>query len=204
MSDSGDNIWTVLSSLAWPVGIGVVAFAFRDKIFAACDELIGKLRAAKEIKIGSLELKGEYFAPKGHTKIAGNDRAQVDAKSGDLEARESIYKSSRYLMLAHKIRPATIAGQKFDISIFLVRKMRSNVSTADFSEIESVEYYLGNFFGEGKFGSKFVVRDPQNGFAMKTSAYGPPLCVATINFRDGQKAIVSRFLDFEMGDVFLT
>ena len=202
MSDNSDNIWTLLSSLAWPGMIGIAAFIFKNQISYLLDELVKKFKSAREVKIGNFELKGIYFEPKGHTSIGGNEKAQVNATKVEKDAREKIYESSRFLLLSHKIRPSTLKGQKYDLSIFLVRKTRQGASTAEFSDVQSVEYYLGDFFGEGEFGSKFIVKDSKDGFAMKTSAYGPPLCNATINFNDGRSAVVSRFLDFEMGDVF--
>jgi hypothetical protein len=202
VSDNSDNIWTLLSSLAWPGMIGIGAFTFKKQISSVFDELVKKFKSAREVKIGNFELKGIYFEPKGHSTISGNEKAQIKATKEDKETRERIYESSRFLMLSHKIRPSTLKGQEYDLSVFLVRKTRHGASTAQFSDVQSVEYYLGDFFGEGKFGSKFIVKDSKDGFAMKTSAYGPPLCKATINFNDGKSAVVSRFLDFEMGDVF--
>lgn len=42
------------------------------------------------------------------------------------------------------------------------------------------------------------MRTPDNGFAMTTSEYGSPLCVAKIHFHDGEVAENYRNLDFEI------
>ena len=83
MSDTHDNIWTLLSSLAWPGMIGVVAFAFRNQLRSVLDELVKKFRSAREVKIGNFELKGIYFEPKGHSAISGNNKDQVSATEVD-------------------------------------------------------------------------------------------------------------------------
>ena len=105
-------------------------------------------------------------------------------------------------MLTHRIRPSKKEGQEFDISIFLIRKPSKIIQSAKFKDVEYVEYYLGKYFGGKPRGAKFIVKNPSNGFAMTTSAYGPPLCIAKIHFRDGNIAETYRFLDFEMQGAF--
>ena len=197
-----DNIWSLLSALPWPVAVVGIAYNFRKQLSEIAESLVEKFKRATKVKIGALELEGQYFDPKGSAKIDGNIRSEIAASKEENDQRENIYKNSRYLMLAHKIAPSLEKGQKFDVSIFLVRKTRSGVNAANFDDVEEVSYYLGSYFGQSKYGSKFVIRDPTNGFAMKTSAYGQALCIAEIKFRDGKKAEQYRFLDFSMGEIF--
>ena len=192
--------------MIWPAAIAGTAFYFRDQLAEITKSLVSKFQHATKVKIGVLELEGEYFDPKGAVKaiatISGNGRSESSASNTDETSREGIYKSARHLMLSHKIAPSKSKNQKYDISIFLVRKIRQGLTTADFDDVEEVSYYLGKMFGSGSNGSKFVVRHSDNGFAMKTSAYGEALCVAEIKFRDGEIVKQYRFLDFSMGEVF--
>jgi hypothetical protein len=61
------------------------------------------------------------------------------------------------------------------------------------NDIKEVEYYLGRYFGahRGEFGTKYVVQNGSDGFAVKLTAYGPSLCEARINFHDGTETTVT-------------
>jgi hypothetical protein len=208
MADTGDNIYTLLSSLAWPGSIAFAALIFKERVRKIADTLVERFKTATKVKIAVLELEGQYFAPKesaelpGQAKIAGNKRQVFAANKIDLANRLKIYEASKYILLGHKIAPSELRDQKYDVSVFLVRKTSSRHFTANFDTIERVTYYLGPYFGQSEFGSKFVVNDPSNGFAMKTSAHGEVLCTAEILFKDGSNANLQRFLDFSMGEVF--
>ena len=86
--------------------------------------------------------------------------------------------------------------------MFLTRKVRKGILNAEFSDVEAVEYYFGEHFGRREFGDIYHVTSPENGFAMTTSAYGEPLCVARILFKNGETGITSRYIDFEMSGAF--
>ena len=57
------------------------------------------------------------------------------------------------------------------------------------------EFFLGQYWGNrviaAMAGAQYI--------GITTSAYGPFLCVARVRFRDGGTAILSRYIDFEMG-----
>ena len=174
------------------------------------DAFSNKFENASEIKVGSIELKGPIVDPSTNSflnldtniPIEGNDYSKVKASVEEERARGQIYKDTRGLMLTHRIKPSKKKGQVFDISIFLIQKASKSNPPAKFQDVKFVEYYLGSMFGGGPNGSKFIVKETSNGFAMTTSAYGPPLCIAKIHFKDGEVAEASRFLDFEMQAVF--
>ena len=50
---------------------------------------------------------------------------------------------------------------------------------------------------KGEYGTKYIVENGTDGFAVKTNGYGPMLCEARIIFHDGTETTVSRYLDFE-------
>ncbi len=207
---SPSNLWDVLSALAWPVVLAALLFFYRHKLTELVDAFTAKFQTASHIKLGTVELKGPLVDPSEEGGVSagdglpfdGNEYSRVRATKKDMDARDAIYDSTRSLMLAHRIRPSKNPGQKYDISIFLVRKFSKNQTTARFNDVDHVEYYLGKWFGGKAYGSKYVVRTSDNGFAMTTSAYGSPLCVAKIHFHDGTMAETSRYLDFEMAPVF--
>ena len=196
--------------MAWPILIGTVFFFYRPNLTRLIDAFTAKFENADDIKVGSIELKGARMDPTsdgqisivGDVAIDGNDYATQAASLADRERRNELYDKTRSLMLAHRIRPSRKKGQTFDISIFLVRKSSKELTTARFQDVSYVEYYFGKMFGEKPNGGKFIVRTPDNGFAMTTSAYGSPLCVAKIHFQDGEVAETYRYLDFEMAEVF--
>ncbi len=200
MADSVDNYWTLLSSLVWPGSILAVGIIFKDQL----SRLIGAsalwVKGITEVKVGSIELKGVLIDPGGDIFDKTGETSRVPATKLEKENRNKIYNSSRNILLVHKIRPSTKKGQLFDISIYLIRKMNKGHPAARFNEIDYVEYYLGSYFGAGEFGSKYIIKNPDNGFAMQTSAYGGTVCVATVHFHDGEVSTLNRYIDFEMGN----
>lgn len=199
MSENGDNFWTLLSSLAWPGAILVGAALFRDQIKSGADAALSWANRASEVKIGSVELRGLRVDVSEAELKKSSDIARVKASIEDYQERVQLYRSIRNLMLVHRIRPSSVKGQKFDISVYIVRKVTKTSKAGRLNDVDRVEYYLGQWFGEGEFGSKYVVSDPSFGFAMRTSAYGSALCIAKIHFHDGKVSTLSRYLDFEMG-----
>lgn len=201
----GSNFWDVLSAMAWPAAIAALFVFYRPNLTRLIDAFTAKFERAADIKLGSIELKGARLDPSPNAPevaIDGNAYSREKASETDRSKRDKLYNSTRSLMLVHRIRPSAKQGQEFDISVFLVRKESEDNTTARFNDVDFVEYYLGRWFGGKPHGSKFVVRTPDNGFAMTTSAYGSPLCVAKIHFHDGEVAETYRYLDFEMQAVF--
>ena len=56
--------------------------------------------------------------------------------------------------------------------------------------------------GGGRHGSKFVVTSGNDQFAMTAQMYGSCLCLAEIEFHDGARVEIERYLDVEMAPVF--
>lgn len=198
------NFWDLLAAATWPAAIVLLLVFYRGHLSRLIEAFTEKFETATEVKLGTIELKSVVLdvGELPDVSIEGNDYSRRAATQAERDARYDIYNKTRSLMLAHRIRPSPKKGQKFDISIFLVRKTSKHNTTGRFNDIAFVEYYLGHYFGQKPHGDTFVVRTPENGFAMTTSAYGSPLCVARIHFHDGEVAETSRYLDFEMAQVF--
>ncbi len=207
---NGSNIYDLVSAFAWPAALILVAVIYKSKFSRLAEAFVQKFENAKDVKLGSIELKGpivdpatsDFCDPNDNVPITGNGYEKIAASKEERESRDAAYRSTKNLMLAHRIRPSSKEKQKFDISLFLVRKESKHAKTASYKDVVFVEYYLGSYFGEKPNGSKYLVKNPDNGFAMTISAYGSPLCIATIHFVDGTITETSRFLDFEMGAVF--
>lgn len=205
MSESS-NAWDAIVGLAWPFLIGGTVWWFRDEIRRVLVAISEKLESASELKLGGLELKGPPTDKFQELEFSGGrDYRREAATEQDELHRQRVYEDSRYFMLTHRIRPSKVKGQEFDISIYITKKVAARVdrySRYELVDIDRVEYYFGRYFGDKPHGSKFVVRNATDGFAITTSSYGPPLCVANVFFKDGHTCELSRYLDFEMRSVF--
>jgi hypothetical protein len=106
--------------------------------------------------------------------------------------RKELYRNHRDIFLAHVISPTSKTGQKFDVSIYLVRH-DSKTFPLDFSDVSLAEFFLGPFWG-----NKVFPAVKNDGFiGISTSAYGTFLCVCRVTFTDGYCTDVYRYIDFE-------
>ena len=163
----------------------------KDFIKTAITTLLNRLKHGAGVKIGSFELQGLKVV--AGSEIQNNHFQTTADKDGVREKeRASIYSAQRGAMLVHKIYKSQKDGQLYDILIYLIPKKECNII-----QVTSVDYYFGKFWHN----TIFTSTDRSNGFAIATSAYGPFLCTAKINFNDGTSETAYRFIDFEMGDV---
>ncbi len=164
-----------------------------DSLFikTAINSLLNRLKHGANVKIGSFELQGLKVT--GGNEI-NEDYFEVTNDVGELryKERDAIYKTQRGVMVVHKIFKSQKHGQIYDVLIYLIPHIGSNLI-----QVTSVDYYFGKMWG----GKVFNTRERSNGFAIATSAYGPFLCSAKINFNDGSNKTIFRYVDFEMGDV---
>jgi hypothetical protein len=189
-----------LSGLPWeklfPDILWIIFWIFillfsKNFIKSAITTLLDRLKHGAGVKIGSFELEGLKVVQGGG--IQKNHFKETSDKNGVREnERASIYSTHRGAMLVHKIYKSQKDGQLYDILIYLIPKKDCNII-----QVTSVDYYFGKFWDN----TIFTSTDRSNGFAIATSAYGPFLCTAKINFNDGNSETIYRFIDFEMGDV---
>jgi hypothetical protein len=175
----------------WIVFWLVIIFVTKDFIKSAITTLLNRLKHGAGVKIGSFELEGLKVSAGQEFQ---NNHFQTTSDSNSLREKEraNFYAEQRGAMLVHKIYKSQKDGQIYDILIYIIPKKNDNLI-----QVTSVEYYFGKFWGSQIFTSA----DRSNGFAIATSAYGPFLCTAKINFNDGKSATSYRFIDFEMGNV---
>jgi hypothetical protein len=113
------------------------------------------------------------------------------------KSRDEQKRSSRELYLVHVISPSRRGSGWFDIFVFIVGPRRARHSfPEDMADVLKAEFFLGRHWGN----KIFIVQNSGDGkrIGLATSAYGPTLCICRIHFRDGQMAVLSRYLDFEM------
>lgn len=105
--------------------------------------------------------------------------------------RRQIYRRARDMVLVHALQPSTKRNQKFDVFIYLRRRNRN-----DYDDIKTAEFFFGRHWGNkiftGERSGEYI--------GVRTSAYGPFLCLCKVTFTDGEVAMLYRYIDFEMGE----
>jgi len=101
--------------------------------------------------------------------------------------RDGKYESNRNLFLVHSLAPSTMAGQLFDIFIYLQRH-QSN----DLSDVLAAEFFLGRYWGN----QVFTIANKGGPIGITVSAYGEFLCVCRVQFTDGTEAFLDRYINF--------
>jgi len=111
--------------------------------------------------------------------------------------RVEIYKNNNNVFLAHTLRPSAKPGQTYDIAIYLIPHHSNDPKyyREGLEDIVGADFYMGP-----QFGSR-VIRVRNNGgrIGIVTSAFGPFLCICRVQFRDGTRTMLQRYIDFESG-----
>jgi hypothetical protein len=129
--------------------------------------------------------------------LSGESKVAVFDPIFEMEReREKIYRDNRFMVLVHELTPSSKPGFKYDISIYAKRHKRRGGSD-DIFDVVKAEFYFGKSFG----GQIFTGQRKGDVIGVTTSAYGTFLCICRITFEDGEKIMIHRFIDFEMGDV---
>ena len=186
------------SNFAWPLTlIGMVVW-FRKSIAELFGVIKRQINLGASVKYGDLELNGIKI--ENAQEISGDIFEIVGADQELLAQRDKIYAQQKNIFLVHRAIKTTEFHDKnglpiFDISLYLI----THKTYGALNDVKYVEYYLGKHFRTplSKYGMKFVVKNSKDGFAVRTTAYGPGLCEARIYFHDGTIAIVNRYMDFE-------
>jgi hypothetical protein len=114
------------------------------------------------------------------------------------QERTNEYQRTSGYMLVHVYRPSRTHGQKFDISIFIVRHQKGTPTPPqkNLSEIEKAEF----FFGESWGNKIFTVSGEDGFFAVRTHAWGTFLATCRVTFKSPNQTpmILHRYIDFSM------
>jgi hypothetical protein len=95
--------------------------------------------------------------------------------------------------LTHVIEPSVSPDQEYDVFIYLLPHKSHTLA-----EVEYAEFFLGHYWGNEVFREEPIGET----CGLRTSAYGPFLCTCRVQFKDGDVARLSRYIDFEMGRVW--
>jgi hypothetical protein len=115
------------------------------------------------------------------------------------DVRVAVYRENRNIFLAHTIRLSQKTGQLYDIAIYLIphRSNDPKHRRTDLSDIVEAEFFLGAYFDN----KVFRVKNRGGVIGITTSAYGPFLCTCKVSFADGERLMLNRYIDFEMGNL---
>ena len=186
-------VWGAVPSMIWAVAIALLVYWFKAEFKQLFSALVARLKSGSSIKLAGLEIGAASGLVATHGGFSNNDsQVGVYKDNGSREAhRNKLYGECRGVMLVHRLQHSTSDGQLYDVLIYLIPH-----KTTSFAGVSSVEYFFGSFWGDKVFPSQ----DRSRGFPIVTSAYGPFLCTAKVNFNDGTDVMLSRYIDFEMGN----
>jgi hypothetical protein len=159
---------------------------------------ISKLELPGGVKVETLNLP--YYAPASVVARTAKSPRMIHADAALQAAWNGALGNARGLFLVHILQPSKTAGQKYDISVYLMRDVRGDApnQVVGFDDVEKAEFY----FGEGWPGA-FPVNNEGGYIGVNTSAWGQFLAVCRVTFRAGadgerQAAVLHRYIDFEM------
>jgi hypothetical protein len=193
-----NNLLTALSGFAWPALVFAVGLYFRGEIKSLFLQFQRQLASGAALKWKDFEFRAIQIDPLDLRD--GSQYVQEPADKNFFDRRHKSYEENKNLFLVHRVRPSGQFHQfnrlpTYDITVYLL----SHKNFGHLNDVKEVQYYFGQHFGlkQSEYGTKFIVRNGIDNFAVRTNAYGPMLCEARIVFHDGTNTNVSRYLDFE-------
>jgi hypothetical protein len=113
----------------------------------------------------------------------------IDTVDQCIAHREQLYKDAKDVQMVHAMVPSKQDEGYWDILIYLVQHQSEKLI-----DVAYAEFFLGRYWGNKIF--KAVNED--NFVGILISAYGPTLCTCQVVFTNGDKVMLSRYIDFEM------
>ncbi|MEW1951961.1 pYEATS domain-containing protein [Terrabacter sp. NPDC080008] len=129
---------------------------------------------------------------------ADTDDARTDATPHPdwTKERTEVAARQRGVHIAHTVAPSNKRGQEFDLYVYLVGWRRDRFGNPnDLSDIAFAEFYMGPAWGD----TVIRVEGRKSKIGFRTASHAPALCLCRVTFTDGYQAVMSRYLDFEMG-----
>lgn len=199
------DLLSATSAFAWPALLIFGIYLLRDRLREIASVAIRRIEQATDIEVGSVKLKGATVTQSGEVLLGDDSEtiAVIRAAKTDFDKRRGLYSQRRNLMFVHTIQPVEppefVEGYRvFGVSVFL----HPHRNFGKLNDVKTVTYYFGDKWGDGRYGSKYVVENGNERFAMTAQMYGSCLCVAEIEFHDGTMIELDRYLDVEMAPVF--
>lgn len=192
---------SALSAFAWPALFLFGILYFQSQIQSILVLARQQLASGAALKWKDFEFKGLDLG--SFDERDGTGYRQEPADQELFEKRHESYKVNKNLFLVHRVKPT---GQihlvaklpTYDVSVYLI----PHKNFGHLNDVQEVQYYFGQHFGlsQSAHGTKYIVENGSDGFAVRVNAYGPMLCEARIIFHDSTETTVSRYLDFEGTD----
>jgi hypothetical protein len=186
------RIEIVISTLLWILFWSVVIFVFRAELKDFAQALLVRVRHGASVKVWNLEIGAVNALPSALETMGGTRVSRNDADKAREDERRAYYNRARRIMLVHKLFPSTEKGELYDILIYTVPTKDGTLAG-----VQRVEYFFGSYGWKNRI---FVASDRSRGFPILTAAYGPFLCTAEVFFSDGERVMLHRYIDFEMGN----
>lgn len=149
------------------------------------------------VEVEAPPLKPVGYVGPGSGAHADKTAVPFSRSSSWTSEREHEYERTHNLELVHIYKPSVRSGQRFDISIYLMRHHQGPEvnQTTGFAEIERAEFFFGPSWGD----RVFTANNDGGVIGINTSAWGTFLASCRVVFRDGSNPVViHRYIDFEM------
>jgi hypothetical protein len=197
----------------WPLTILFIVFFFAHPLKQLASAFISRFESDVSIKIGSIEFEATRIKSNQPSQgkgadvyVASSDVELRRATEGDFMRRKSYRYESRFVRLVHTIFPTGDSHFPQKALVYLkIEKILPQLDQdagykpARLNDIDYVEYYLGKYYGKGDWGSWFILRDCQNGFAIEYPVEDEIYCIAKVHFHGGVEIELQRYLDVEVG-----
>jgi hypothetical protein len=173
---------------------------------------VGKFEAAGvKVELDPRLRAVQYAPPKGspadailhksgveaHPEAAGVPAGGASPRTWQYE-RVLEYARTDRLFLVHAYEPSKVPGQRFDVTIFLMRHVpgAGDNEVTGLHDVDKAEFYFGPSWND----KVFVIPNEGQVMGMRTSAWGTFLALCRVTFKDPAKrpVVLFRYIDFTM------
>jgi hypothetical protein len=167
---------------------------------AALPALIGLVLGgyAGKFSFGGIEFTAPPAKPVEYVEPGGGVSGVKPPSRPDWTwAREEEYKRTHNLVLVHTFRPTTRKGERYDVSIYLMRHLTGvgRDQVVGLTDVRRAEFYFGPSWGD----RIFPAINDGGVIGVNTSAWGAFLATCLVTFTDDPNPVViHRYIDFEM------
>jgi hypothetical protein len=167
---------------------------------AALPALIGLVLGgyASKFSLAGIELAAPPPKPVEYVEPGdGSSGVKPTSRPDWTRAREEEYERAHNLVLVHTFRPSTRSGQKYDVSIYLMRHLtgQGRDQVVGLADVRRAEFYFGPYWGN----RIFPAINDGGVIGVNTSSWGAFLATCLVTFADDSDPVVlHRYIDFEM------
>lgn len=197
--------WVPLfQTLTWVALISAVLVAGRQKWSGIVTAVESRIKRGDGLSIDIMGMSAQLHSDAveaGFTVVSPADDEQTTLpNSSDITKRRAeLGREQRGLHLVHVVAPSNQEGQRYEVAAYLSGWKRSRFGDPDdLSDVTRAEFALGPLFSP----SGVTVPNKGDGhIGIVTAMHAPALCLCRVTFTDGSAIELSRYLDFESGDL---